>query len=438
MDQPTDNTPASLRVEFAGAHGTNLAARLELPGGTPRAFAIFAHCFSCSKDVFAASRIAKALAASGIAVLRFDFTGLGQSDGDFSNTNFTSNIDDLVNAADFLRTEYRAPGILIGHSLGGAAVLAATHRIPEVRAVATIAAPSDPGHVVNLIEDDLATIREQGFAEVHLGGSTFNVKEQFLDDVAEQPQAERIRDLGVPLLVMHSPVDRTVPIDDARAIFDQAKHPKSFVALDGADHLLTRRGDSEFAAAIISAWAGRYALDATAHTAAPASGMGATDSAQTTMDVERYPGIVIVEETGNGDFQQRVTSGQHTLLADEPIPMGTDTGLAPYEFLLAGLGACTSMTLRMYAKRKGIPLERVRVELGHSRIHAEDCENCETQTGHVDHIERWITLTGNLTGEQKTRLMEIADRCPVHRTLHSEINITSELVGSAVSPESSA
>ncbi|HNP16657.1 MAG TPA: alpha/beta fold hydrolase, partial [Terrimesophilobacter sp.] len=246
MDQPTDNTPASLRVEFAGAHGTNLAARLELPGGTPRAFAIFAHCFSCSKDVFAASRIAKALAASGIAVLRFDFTGLGQSDGDFSNTNFTSNIDDLVNAADFLRTEYRAPGILIGHSLGGAAVLAATHRIPEVRAVATIAAPSDPGHVVNLIKDDLATIREQGFAEVHLGGSTFNVKEQFLDDVAEQPQAERIRDLGVPLLVMHSPVDRTVPIDDARAIFDQAKHPKSFVALDCADHLLTQRGDSEF------------------------------------------------------------------------------------------------------------------------------------------------------------------------------------------------
>lgn len=417
MVQSGTGKAASVRVEFAGSQGMQLAARLELPSGEARAFAIFAHCFSCSKDVFAASRIARALASSGIAVLRFDFTGLGESDGDFSNTNFSSNIDDLVHAAGFLRTEYRAPSILIGHSLGGAAVLAATHRIPEVRAVATIAAPADPGHVVNLIKDDIATIREQGFARVHLGGKTFNVKEQFLDDVAEQPQAERIRSLGVPLLVMHSPVDTTVPVEDAGTIFGQAQHPKSFVALDGADHLLTRRADSEFAAAIINTWASRNALEA-----GPAA-----EATSPRVGTERYPGIVIVEETGNGDFQQLVTSGQHTLLADEPIPMGTDTGMAPYEFLLASLGACTSMTLRMYAKRKGIPLEKVTVELGHSRIHADDCENCETETGHIDHIERWITLVGELTDEQRTRLLEIADRCPVHRTLHSEINITTEL-----------
>jgi putative redox protein len=398
-----------------------------MPDGIAQAFAIFAHCFSCSKDVFAASRISKALANSGIAVLRFDFTGLGESDGDFSNTNFTSNIDDLVHAADFLRTEHRAPSILIGHSLGGAAVLAATHRIPEVRAVATIAAPFDPEHVLNLISDDIATIRAQGFAEVRLGGKTFNVREQFLEDVAGQPQAERIHDLGVPLLVLHSPVDRTVPIEDALMIFERAQHPKSFVALDGADHLLTTRADSEFAASIISAWASRYAFEtATGVAAAEAVEAEAAPTAPS-MDTERYPGIVIVEETGNGDFQQLVTSGHHTLLADEPVPVGTDTGMAPYEFLLAGLGACTSMTLRMYANRKKIPLEKVTVELGHSRIHADDCENCETETGHIDHIERWITLTGDLTDEQRTRMLEIADRCPVHRTLRSEISITSEL-----------
>ncbi len=439
MEQAGTGKAASVRVEFAGSQGAQLAARLELPLGEPRAFAIFAHCFSCSKDVFAASRIAKALAASGIAVLRFDFTGLGQSDGDFSNTNFTSNIDDLVNAADFLRTEHRAPSILIGHSLGGAAVLAATHRIPETRAVATIAAPCDPGHVVNLIKDDIATIREQGFAEVQLGGKTFNVREQFLDDVAEQPQAERIRDLGVPLLVMHSPDDRTVPIDDAFTIFERAMQPKSFVALDGADHLLTKRADSEFAAAVINAWASRYAFEtgSASDTATAESEVPIAKAAAPSADRERYPGIVIVEETGNGDFQQLVTSGHHTLLADEPIPMGTDTGMAPYEFLLASLGACTSMTLRMYAKRKGIPLGKVTVELGHSRIHADDCESCETETGHIDHIERWITLEGDLTDAQRTRLLEIADRCPVHRTLHSEINISTELVGSAIdgSPE---
>lgn len=425
--QSSESASASKRVEFVGSQGNQLAARLELPLGEARAYAIFAHCFSCSKDVFAASRIARALAASGIAVLRFDFTGLGESEGDFSNTNFTSNIDDVVRAADFLRTNYAAPRILIGHSLGGAAVLAAAHRIPEVRAVTTVAAPADPGHVVNLMKDDIATIRAQGFAHVHLGGKTFTVKEQFLDDIAQQPQMERIRDLGVPLLVMHSPEDRIVSIDDAHLLFDHAMYPKTFVALDGADHLLTRRVDSEFAAAVITTWASRYAFD-----------VGSAPVAETPRSKpKRYPGIVIVEETGKGDFQQRVTSGQHTLLADEPKPMGTDTGMAPYELLLASLGACTSMTLRMYANRKKIPLDKVKVELGHSRIHADDCGTCETETGHLDHIERWITLTGDLTDEQRSRMLEIADRCPVHRTLHSEINITSELVdgGNEARPE---
>jgi len=436
MNAPLGNqqSAAPQKLEFSGSQGAQLAARLDLPEGEVRAYALFAHCFSCSKDVFAASRISKALTASGIAVLRFDFTGLGQSGGDFSNTNFTSNIDDLVNAADFLRANYRAPGLLIGHSLGGAAVLAATHRIPEVQAVVTIGAPSDPHHVVNLLKDDVAAIRAQGFARVDLGGREFCVREQFLDDVAEQPQTKRIHDLGVPLLVMHSPSDGTVPIDNARAIFDRAQHPKSFVALDGADHLLTKRADAEFAAAIISAWSSRYVAEMESRDTNATSPQAAVPdvavNASSGDSIERNPGVVTVEETRNGDFQQRVISGAHTVFADEPDPVGTDTGMAPYEFLLAGLGACTSMTLRMYANRKQIPLEKVSVRLAHSRIHADDCENCETTTGHIDHIEREITLTGTLTDEQRAKLLEIADKCPVHRTLHSEINISTALVES--------
>ena len=434
------------RLEFVGSQGALLAARLDIPEGDVRAYALFAHCFSCSKDVFAASRISRALTASGIAVLRFDFTGLGQSDGDFSNTNFTSNIDDLVNAADFLRERSSAPSILIGHSLGGAAVLAAAHRIPETRAVATIGAPADPQHVVNLLQDDVETIRRQGFAEVNLGGRNFRIHEQFLADVDGQPQAARIRTLGAALMVMHSPIDETVSVSNARKIFDLAQHPKSFVALDGADHLLTGRDDSQFAANIIGAWAARYAFEGDQLlpvAVAPVSQNAASASEPATPApaagpqverepaVEREPGVVTVAETGNGTFQQLISSGGHTLLADEPDPVGTDTGLSPYELLLAGLGACTSMTLRMYADRKKLTLEKVSVRLSHSRIHATDCENCETTAGQIDHIEREITLTGQLTEEERTRLLEIADKCPVHRTLHSEIHITTALVGAA-------
>ncbi len=416
----------SHRLEFPGSQGHVLAARLDVPDGEIRAYAMFAHCFSCSKDVLAAARIARGLTGAGIAVLRFDFTGSGQSEGDFSNTNFTSNIDDLVCAADFLRDHHRAPSIVIGHSLGGAAVLAAAHRIPETRAVVTIGAPSDPRQVESLLQDDIATIHRQGFATVDIGGRPFNIHQQFLADVAAQPQAERIRTLGAALLVMHSPVDQVVAIDNARKIFDLARHPKSFVALDGANHLLSRREDSQFAADIISVWAGRYAFEEQPSSTGTSPEATSTPSPNET--AEREPGVVIVEETGNGPFQQLVSSGGHTLLADEPDPIGTDTGLSPYELLLAGLGACTSMTLRMYADRKKLPLEKVRVRLAHSRMHAKDCEECETTSGRIDHIHRSITLTGDLTDEQRARMMQIADLCPVHRTLQSEITITNVLV----------
>ena len=408
----------SERVEFPGSQGSPLAGLLDLPDTEPRAFALFAHCFTCSKDVKAASRIAQALTDFGIAVMRFDFTGLGGSDGDFANTNFTSNIADLVNAADYLRTSHAAPTILIGHSLGGAAVIAAAEHIAETRAVATIGAPADTEHLLHLLADSRDEIEQSGEAEIVLASRPFRIRKQFLDDIADQPQSVRIRELDAALLVMHSPIDETVGIDNARLIFDAATHPKSFVSLDGADHLLTQPADARFAASVLAAWASRYLEEGTE----PDSDSSAPSEAS-----EAAEGLVVVSENGRGPYGQQITAGRHVLSADEPRPVGHDTGPSPYDLLLAGLGACTSMTLRMYAARKQWSLESVTVSLRHSRIHARDCEDCETETGQLDRVDRSIVLTGDLDDDQRSRLLEIADRCPVHRTLHSEIDVRTVL-----------
>ena len=414
--------PTSLKVTFTGGGDAALAARLELPeGAEPRAYAIFAHCFTCGKDAVAASRIARALTDHGIAVLRFDFTGLGQSGGDFGNTGFSSNVDDLVAAADYLRAEHAGPSLLVGHSLGGAAVLAARHRIPEVRAVAVIGAPADPSHIAHLLGDVRDTIEREGEATVSLGGREFCVRRSLLADIANQPQAERIRGLKAALLVMHAPQDETVGIDNARQIFDTARHPKSFVALDGADHLLSRRPDAEYAASVLAAWAGRYLPE-------PEAAPVPAPTVPLAADVPAGDTVTVAETgTGTGGLQQLITVGRHRMLADEPVPIGDDTGPNPYSLLLAALGACTSMTLRMYATRKNLPLEKVTVSVRHDRIHAEDCAECETTAGFVDRIDRTIQLDGPLTDAQRTRLMEIADKCPVHRTLTSETVIRTEL-----------
>ncbi len=396
----------SRRLTFPGAGGDELSGRLDLPEGPPRAYAVFAHCFTCTKDALAAARIARALAEQDIATLRFDFTGLGGSGGEFANTNFTSNVDDLVAAADFLRSSEMAPGLLVGHSLGGAAVIAAASQVPEVRAVVTIGAPAGTEHVRHLLEASAEQIERDGEAEVCLAERTFLIRRQFLDDIADQPQQERLEELGRALLVMHSPDDETVGVDNARLIFEAARHPKSFVALDGADHLLTRKDDAEFAATIIAAWATRYVVEG-----AP------------TPEEAGPEGLVVVSENGDGPFGQRITVGRHTLLADEPTPTGRDTGPAPYDLLLAALGACTSMTLRMYADRKKWSLEHVEVTLRHSRIHARDCAECSTSQGRLDHVERVIGLTGDLDEDQRGRLLEIADACPVHKTLHGEVSV---------------
>jgi uncharacterized OsmC-like protein/pimeloyl-ACP methyl ester carboxylesterase len=396
------------RFQFEGEGGVQLAASLDLPAGEPHAYALFAHCFTCGKDVLAARRIAMALADKGIAVLRFDFTGLGSSEGDFANATFSSNVADLVRAANYLRETRGAPAILIGHSLGGAAILAAAGRIPEAKAVVTIAAPSDPSHVTGLFKDHVEDIRKSGEARVSLAGRPFTIKRSFLDDVAEQNLMAGIASLHKALLVMHSPTDDTVGIDNATRIFVAAKHPKSFVSLAGADHLLSHRRDSTYVADVITAWATRY-----------------VDAAPEAAAVDDAPRHVVVRETRNSKFQNTVSIGPHHLLADEPKAAGgDDSGPGPYDFLLAALGACKSMTMRLYADRKSFPLDRATVTLNHSKIHAKDCEECETREGMLDQIEVAIGLEGDaLDADQRKRILEIADKCPVHRTLTSEIRI---------------
>jgi putative redox protein len=407
------------KLTFPGSQGAVLSARLEFPTGAPQAYALFAHCFTCTKDIFAAGRIAEVLASHGIAVLRFDFTGLGASEGDFAHTNFSSNVQDLVKAADFLRERYAAPKILIGHSLGGAAVLAAAHGIPEAVAVATIAAPAEPSHVAHLFTEKRAEIEAAGEAEVLLAGRPFRIRRQFLDDIARQNNAAMLGRLGKALLIFHAPRDQIVGIENAGAIFQAAKHPKSFISLDDADHLLTRRADAVYVADVLAAWAMRYIG------AAAASGL---------QPVAPTAGTVTVSERGAdaarsiGRLAQEIRVGHHRLSADEPVEAGgSDLGPNPYDLLLAALGACTSMTLRLYADHKKWPLERIVVRLSHEKIHAADCADCETREGKIDRIEREIDISGPLDSAQRQRLLEIAEKCPVHRTLHSEIEVASRL-----------
>ena len=395
----------SERFDFPNATGEKLAALLERPTGQPVAYALFAHCFTCGKDNLAAKRIAEGLTARGIAVLRFDFTGLGASEGEFANTNFSSNVADLVAAANHLRKMHRAPAILIGHSLGGAAVIAAAGQVPEARAIVTIAACADPNHVTGLFRDRIAEIKEKGEVEVALAGRPFRIRKEFLDDVAGQKLEHCLADLRKALLVLHSPTDDQVGIEHASAIFTAAKHPKSFVSLSGADHLLSKRRDAVYVAEVIAAWSERYLDMVPEPDEMPIDG-------------------VLVGETRNGKFEQSVVAGKHRYLADEPTSVGGNgSGPSPYEYLLAGLGACTSMTIRLYADLKKIPLDRVSVLLKHDKIHATDCEECETKEGKIDRIDREIKLEGELSDEQRAKLFEIADKCPVHRTLHGEISI---------------
>jgi len=402
------------RVQFPGHTGGKLAARLDMPDGPHLGTALFAHCFTCGKDIPAARRISARLAGMGIAVLRFDFTGLGHSDGEFENTSFTSNVADLTAAARYLEGEDMPPGLLIGHSLGGAAVLRAADTMPTVRAVVTIGAPFDPDHVTHNFADALPEIRSRGVAEVSLGGRPFRIGRDFIDDVAEEKLAPSIAALHRALLVLHAPRDTIVGIENAAQIFMAARHPKSFVTLDEADHLVSRAADAEYAADVIAAWGARY-LDMRP----PAPPPGAPE------------GIVRVAEADAGGFLQDVHHGpDHHTVADEPAAYGgTNRGMTPYGFVAAGLGACTSMTIRMYARRKRWPLTHVRVDVSHDKVHAQDAGD---STGpKIDRFHRAIALDGDLSEEQRAKLLEIADKCPVHRTLEAQSEITTALLPAA-------
>ncbi|NNF38800.1 MAG: OsmC family protein [Gemmatimonadetes bacterium] len=403
------------KLTFPGADGQRLTARVSLPlDEQPRGWALFAHCFTCSKDLRAVNAISDALCAQGVAVFRFDFTGLGESEGEFVDTDFHSNVEDLLAASRFMEGTFQAPALLVGHSLGGAAALVAAASLPSVLAVATIGSPFDPAHVTHLFGDSLETIRSTGSAEVRIAGRPFTVSRDFLESVEEQSMERTLAELGRPLLVMHSPVDRTVGIENARRIYEAARHPKSFISLDDADHLLSDPADARYVGSVLASWADRYAL-------AP----------RTDPDLDRLrEGDRVTARTGSEGFRTDLLAGEHHWVADEPRRVGgDDTGPTPYDMLAAALASCTSMTLQMYARRKEWPLEEAIVRVRHTRVHGEDCAVDGQDPDHVDHLNREVEVRGDLTDDQRARLMEIAERCPVHRSIEGGI-----LVRTAASP----
>lgn len=399
------------KVNFPNHEDLTLAGRLELPADQqPHNFAIFAHCFTCTKNLLAVKNVSRALTAAGFGVLRFDFTGLGESEGDFENTNFSGNVEDLIAAANFLEKEYKAPTLIIGHSLGGTAVIMAAAQLPKIKAVVTINSPSDPEHVKHHLEQDIAKIEREGKAQVNLSGRPFTIKKHFLDDLKKQPIKEVVGSMRKALLILHSPQDAIVSVNNAEEIYMAAHHPKSFVSLDGADHLLSRKEDSIYTGKVIAGWASRYV-------------------AIPELELISSKQDVAASLNKNDGFTTDLKLGKHYLTADEPTSFGgKDYGPTPYELVSSGLAACTAMTIQMYAKRKGWDLQNVEVHISYEKKHAIDCEHCETETAKIDTFTREIKFEGNLDEKQLKRLLQIADKCPVHKTLHSKTQIVTHQI----------
>ncbi len=396
-------------ITFKNRNNISLSARLDIPSGKPKAYALFAHCFSCSKNIEAAYHISQSLAGKGIAVLRFDFTGLGQSEGEFEDTNFSSNVEDIIDASSYLSDNYEAPKVLIGHSLGGTAIIKAAGSLNDSKAIVTIGSPIEPSHIEETIKNGVSSDNSDYI--ITLGGKSFKVKKQFLDDLKDSDIKKDLSSLNKALMIMHSPFDNVVSIDNASKIFKNAKHPKSFISLDNADHLLSEQNDSIYVGRLISEWAHKY-ID-----------IGYDEDLSAAQDNK------VVVQTSGSSLKTDIFAGDHHMVADEPKSVGgTGIGPNPYDYLLASLGSCTTMTVKMYAKRKNWNLEPAKVVMDHKKIHAKDCDECETETGKIDLIEKEIELIGDLDDDQIKRLLEIADRCPVHRTLHSEIVVKTKLL----------
>jgi putative redox protein len=399
------------KVTFYNKAGQQLAARLELPANQlPHNFVLFAHCFTCNKNLLAIKNISKSLSSNGFGVLRFDFTGLGESEGDFADTNFSGNVEDLIAAAEYLQDTYKAPSLLIGHSLGGAAAIIAASEIASIKAIATIAAPSNPVHVKNLLRSNVEEINLKGKAVVNIGGRDFTIKKQFLEDLETRTFAQIVKELRKPLLIIHSPQDQIVAIKNAEEIYVAAHHPKSFVSLDGADHLLSDKKDSSYAGSVISGWAKRY------------------------LEIPQDKRInsehqVVASLDSSDGFSTSMKVGNHYMMADEPEDFGgNDFGPSPYELVSAGLSACTAMTIQMYVKRKGWDLQNVEVHTSYSKSHADDCQDCESPGAKIDTFHRELKLTGSIDEKQRQRILEIADKCPVHKTLHSETQVITRVI----------
>ena len=399
------------KVTFLNREKQELKGRLELPlHQKPHNFAIFAHCFTCNKNLSAVKNISRELTANGFGVLRFDFTGLGESEGDFENTNFSGNVDDLLYAANFLTENFAAPTVIIGHSLGGSAAIFAASKINSIKAVATIGAPSNPKHVQNLLRNNIDEIKANGKALVDLGGRAFTIKKQFLDDLETQALPEVAKNLNKALLIIHSPQDATVEIKNAEEIYVAAKHPKSFISIDGADHLLLKKEDSKYVGNVISNWVKRYI------------NIPNSDTLKTAHQV-------IASLNAEDGFSTQMKVGSHQMMADEPTSFGGNNfGPSPYELVSAGLSACTAMTIQMYAKRKNWNVENVEVHTSYGKIHAEDCNDCDNTNSKIDVFNREIKLTGDLDEKQLKRLLQIADKCPVHKTLHATVKVVTKLL----------
>ena len=407
-----NNTMQKLEVKFKNFDSKDLKGVLELPTNKqPAHFILFAHCFTCNKNYHAPSKISKSLASKGYGVLRFDFTGLGESEGDFQDTNFSSNVEDLVAAAEFLKREYKAPSMIAGHSLGGAAALFAAKKIDSVKCIVTINAPSNLSHVQKHFESSLDEIEKDGYANIKIGGRSFKIKKQFITDLETNEDSSVLKDIRKSLLIMHSPQDEIVSVDHAEELYKAAWHPKSFVSLDGADHMLSNKEDSQYAGNVISAWASKFLQEPK------------VPELQTDHEV--------MANLGATGYTTQIIAGNHHLVSDEPVSVGgSELGPTPYQLVSSGLAACTSMTIHMYARRKEWKVENVETHVNYAKKHADDCKKCENEGAKIDHFERAISIQGDLDEKQLNRLMEIADKCPVHKTLSANSKIITKLINS--------